>query len=167
MQIDACAMEGDRLCLTLERVDDGRRFAEHFKPGEYSIDRQKKRRSLDANAYAWVLIDRIARAAREPPITVYRRAVADMGGVSTIVCVERRAVDDLERTWVRGHLGRLTERMPSKVRGCINVRLTYGSSDYSKEEMARFIDILIQDAKALGVETLGERELSLLLEEWR
>ena len=33
--------------------------------------------------------------------------------------------------------------------------------------MSRLIDLLVQDCKALGIETLSEEKLSLLKEEWR
>ena len=35
-----------------------------LEPGEYEIVKAKKKRSLDANAYAWVLIDKIAAVLR-------------------------------------------------------------------------------------------------------
>lgn len=42
----------------------------------------------------------------------------------------------------------------------------HGSSVYDTKQMSRLIDNLIQDAKAVGLETMSERERSLLLTEW-
>jgi len=50
--------------------------------------------------------------------------------------------------------------------GCHNVRCLYGSSDFDKEQMARLIDLIVQDCKDIGIETMSERERSLLIERW-
>lgn len=51
--------------------------------------------------------------------------------------------------------------------GCrVVIRAYYGSSVYDTKRMSRILDAVIQDAKEMGIETLGERELSLLKEEW-
>ena len=161
-------MEGNSLVLSLHPGDlqEARRVLFHFKPGDYTLTKAKKKRSLDANAYAWVLIERISAAVGEPPLEVYRNAVRDMGGVSSIVCALNESVDEFERAWTAGHLGRMVERMPSKVPGCTNLRVTYGSSDYDVAQMSRFIDSLVQDCHALGIETRPEEEVRSLLEQW-
>ena len=61
MRIDAARYEGGELILTTSDAD-ARRLVYEFKPGEYELRRARKRRSLDANAYAWVLIDKLAAA---------------------------------------------------------------------------------------------------------
>ena len=42
----------------------------------------------------------------------------------------------------------------------------YGSSDFDRREMSRLIDNIIQDCKAVGVETLPPDKLALLKEDW-
>lgn len=42
----------------------------------------------------------------------------------------------------------------------------YGSSVYTKDEMKRLLDGLVMEAKELGIETLSDRELSLLKDNW-
>jgi hypothetical protein len=52
--------------------------------------------------------------------------------------------------------------MPSKINGCTNVILYYGSSTYNTAQMSLLIDHLVQDAKALGIETMTPQELEAL-----
>ena len=57
------------------------------------IKKFRKHRSLDSNAYAWLLIDKIAEKTRIKKSEVYRNAIREIGGVSDTVCVVNRAVD--------------------------------------------------------------------------
>ena len=87
MNITECKYEGG--CLILRTNDPAaRRFAYGFKAGEYEIKQAKQRRSLDANAYCFALIDKLAAAVGLPKETIYRRAIKEIGGVSDVVCVQ-------------------------------------------------------------------------------
>lgn len=153
--------------LVLKTSDpEARRFAYSFQPGEYELVKAKKRRSLDANAYAWVLVDKIAAAVRLPKEEVYQNAIRGIGGVSDVVCVQAEAVDKLRTNWERKGIGWQTETMPSKLAGCVNVVLYYGSSAYDVAQMSALIDHLIQDAKALDIETMPPDRLEALLDAW-
>ena len=48
----------------------------------------------------------------------------------------------------------------------MNGILYYGSSVFSSSTMSRLIDNLIQDAKAVGIETMPPDKLAALLGEW-
>lgn len=166
MKLDAVRREGNS--LVLDTADPAAwRFLMAFKPGEYEITRKKKKRSLDANAYAWALIDKIAEATRMDKTDVYRREIREIGGASEIVCIQEDAAEMMTRIWEKNGLGWQVERLTSKIPGCVNLVLHYGSSAYDTHQMSVFLDQIIQDAKALDIETLTDRELSLLKEEWR
>lgn len=109
MRIDSARMLDGELVLTAS-VPDARRFVYGFKPGEYDISPAKKKRSLNANAYAWRLINDIALAVRETPETVYREALKNVPNICEVVCIEDRAVDSMIRLWTRDHIGRRVER---------------------------------------------------------
>lgn len=134
---------------------NGRQFTVEIK--EY-----RKKRSLDANAYAWVLIDKLAAKLNTSKADVYRNAIREIGGVSDTVCVQAKAADALCAGWQHNGLGWFTERMPSKIDGCINVILYYGSSSYDTAQMSRLIDNLIYEAKEWGIETMTPAELERL-----
>lgn len=166
MRIKAAEWRGGQLVLTTNDPE-AVRFALNFKgEGDYVLSPAKKRRSLDANAYAWVLIDKLASAMRLDKEEVYRNAIRDIGGVSEIVCVPERGFDTLRRCWEKNGIGWQVERMPSKLDGCVNAVLYYGSSAYDTQQMSGLIDHLVQDAQAIGIETMPPYKLQGLLESW-
>lgn len=150
--------------LTLEIDSDFRSEFDNLHEIDLDIEikKHRKRRSLDANAYAWVLIDKIAQAVRVDKKQVYREAIRNIGGVSETLCMQVAAVDKFCRSWAAHGIGWQTEVMPSKIEGCANVVVYFGSSTYDSKQMSALIDQLIQDAKALGIETLPPAELSRL-----
>ena len=137
--------------------------------GELNIDIKKyrKKRSLDANAYFWVLVDKLAQVTGYKKIDIYRNAIREIGGVSVVVCVKSEAVEHLCKSWSYGHIGRQTEIMSSKARGCKNVVLYYGSSEYDTKQMSMLIDSIVQDCKAVGIETMTPDELERLKVSWK
>lgn len=166
MKLDSVRKEGGNLIISTQDPEAAR-FVYSFKPGDYDIAKAKKKRSLDSNAYCWVLIDKIAAAVRADKITVYREAIRNIAGNTEFVCVKDKAVDKLRTGWEHNGYGWLTDTMPSKIQGCTNVILTYGSSTYDQAQMSQLIDIVVEEAKSLGIETLTPAELERMKSEWQ
>lgn len=166
MQINKAEIDGNVLKLTVGDIAEARRIVYGFRPGNYTLAKSRSKRSNDANAYAWVLINEIAKATRQSNLEVYRQAVRNVGGTMYMVCVEERNAEAAERMFTANHLGRYVERTPSKLKGCVNLMFHPGSSDFDKSQMSVLIDSLVQDCKNLDIETLSEREISLLKEDW-
>lgn len=135
----------------------------HEGPVEVSVKKFRAKRSLDANGYAWVLIDKIADMVGIPKAEVYRDHIRQIGGVSEVVCVRDKAVARLRDGWAKNGLGWQSETAPSKIQGCTNVILYYGSSTYDTRQMSALIDALVQTAKNLGIETLSPEKLNSLI----
>ena len=165
MRVESARYEGGELILSTHDPE-ARRLAYQFKAGDYELIKAKKKRSLDANAYAWVLIDKLAEFIRIPKEEIYRNAIRNIGGVSDVVCVRDDAVQKLRENWGKGHVGWQTEIFESKIPGCTNVTLYYGSSAYDVAQMTRLIDNLIQDCQALNIETRSAEEIRAMLEAW-
>lgn len=165
MRIDGVRRQGDELCLST-RDPDAWRFLYNFKPGDYEITAKRKKRSLDANNYLWALIGKIAVAVGIPSDEVYRRAVHE-AGVYIPLPIRNDAVSEFSRNWGSHGAGWIVDVLDdSKLEGYKLVRAYYGSSTYDTKQMSRLIDYVVEDAKALDIETLTERELSLLKEGW-
>ena len=135
----------------------------HDKKVDVDVKKHREKRSLDANAYCWVLIDKITEKMRMDKADVYREAIRDIGGVSEIVCVQDKAVDKIRQGWEQNGIGWQTDTMKSKIEGCTNVVLYYGSSTYDTKQMSALIDHIVQDAQSLGIETLTPRELETMM----
>lgn len=131
------------------------------------VGKFKQKRSLDANAYCWTLIGKIAEKTNVPKQEVYMEAIRQMGGNYEIVCIKTEAADSLRSAWESNGIGWQTEIMYSKIKGCTNVFLYYGSSIYTVDQMQRLISIIKQDCDALGIETKSQAEIDSLLQHWR
>ena len=135
---------------------------------EYSIEikEHRKKRSLDANAYFWVLAHKVAEKTGVEVSAVYRQYIRDIGGNNDIVCVQDKAVDAFRSAWERNGIGWVTDTMPSKLEGCTNVLCYYGSSTYDTIQMSRLIGLAIEDCKAFGIEYMTQSEILKLLSAW-
>ena len=150
--------------LTVTINGDCRAIWDKYREKEIDLEvkQHRNKRSLDANGYAWVLMDKIAARMHIDKVEVYREAIKNIGGVSETVCVQDKAVDRLRQGWEQNGIGWQTDTMPSKLKGCTNVILYYGSSTYDTQQMSLLIDHIVQDAKALGIETMTPAELEAL-----
>lgn len=157
---------GDWLCIQTVKA---RQVLDSLKEGksyDVEIKEHRERRSLDANAYFWVLADRLAEKTGIPKTDIYRSYIREIGGNNETVCIQDKGVDKLRREWERNGDGWLTSTMPSKLPGCTNVVLYYGSSTYDTAQMSRLIDMAVQDCQEQGIETLPPDKLAGMMEEW-
>ena len=166
----ALTMDG-KLLLTLQvkEYQQGMKVAQELSGSllDIKLSKQGKKRSLDSNAYFWILVDKLSQRLNIPKDEIYQNAIRNIGGVSTTVCVQDEAVEELCHKWSKRGRGWQTETMPSKIAGCTNVVLYYGSSAYDQKQMSSLIDNIVQDCKAVGIETLTPLELARLTEAWK
>lgn len=166
MQIESVRIAGDELILKT-KDPAARRLAYDFKPGEYELVKSRKKRSRNANSFCWELCTQIAKAAGVSKEDVYRRNIREVGEYTPLP-IKAEAVDEFKRIWSHNGIGWFVDVVDdSKLPGHKKVFAYHGSSCYDTSQMARLIDSLIQDAQALGLEVISERERSLLLDEWQ
>lgn len=164
-------LEGGWLMVKPERDDLGKAMAvvrkHKDKLYDLEVKEHRKKRSLDANAMAWSLINQIADVLRIPPVEVYRQTIQDISGNNEILPIREDAVEQFKNAWLHQGIGWICKDMgKSKIKGYRNLMVYYGSSVYDTKQMSDLIDHLIQDCKALDIDVMSERERSLLLEEW-
>ena len=158
--------------LTLEVNEDARtlhRICDDLKAAErltIKIGKYKQKRSLDANAYCWVMISKLAEKLKIPKTDVYRAAIKEIGGNYDTVCVQDKAVQSLCDGWERNGIGWMTDTMPSKIDGCTNVLLYYGSSTYDTHSMSRLINNILEECRLQGIEVKSREEIESLLKQW-
>ena len=127
----------------------------------------RKRRSLDANAYAWQLINKLAESQGLSKEEVYRHYIREMG-VCKLVEINKEAVDTLIHSWGLHGLGWIAERVDyAQRKGFVKVNLYYGSSTYNTKQMSRLIKSIVEDCKAVGIETMTPKELERLTSLWQ
>ncbi len=134
---------------------------------DVKIERYKKKRGLKANNYAWKLMGEIAGRMTLSKEEVYLQMLSDYGKFKTdesgqliegyfpynfdLIC--------MGSYWKFIELVSISGQVKRK---CF---LLKGSSEYDSHEMYEFIQGIEYEAKKLGIETLEERNLRLLLEE--
>lgn len=156
-----------RLIALVQSLNEGKKYTLEVK--EY-----RERRSLDANAYCWVLLDRLAEELSKDgptvsPEEIYRNLIPHVGGNSKILPIREDAIEAWQKIWGAGRTGWLCEDMGpcTNLDGYHNIRCFYGSSLYDKKQMARLIDLVVQECKQLGIETATPEELERFKEQWK
>ncbi len=132
---------------------------------EIEAKKYRKKRSLDANAYCWVLCDKIAKQIGN--ITkeiVYKDAISNIGSFEPMIAEEKN-FDKVKRIWENQGLGFLVKEITRKDK-CVKFFAYYGSSTYDTKEMSLLIDLLVQQAKEIGIETKTKEEIESLLKSW-
>lgn len=140
-----------------------------------SIKQFRKKRSLDANAYYWQLLTKLAEAIHVSKPYMHNQLLRRYGqaeyfdGKAVYITIpdtdtaQKKADED-----VYTHL-----KPTSQVRvgndGIMyrTYKLLRGSHDYDTREMSVLIDGLVSECRDVGIETMTPDELDRLKEEWR
>ena len=165
-------LEGGWLMVKPIREDLGKAMAivrkMKPKPYEMTVKERKKKRSNDANAKLWALLSDLSVVLHIPPEEIYQGYIPDVGGNYKIIPVKPQEIPEWEKDWCKDHIGRMIDDMgpcmSKDLEGYHNLKLYRGSSEYDSATFSRLMDLVLQDCRQLGIETLSERELSLLLE---
>lgn len=125
--------------------------------------KHREKRSLDSNAYAWVLMQKIAEAINSDKWSVYLEMLQKYSRDFTFVICKEKAIDKLKelyRTCV--DLGEVN------VNGTTGhqMQVFFGSSTFDTKSMSVFIDGIVSECKELGIETLPPDELERMKSLW-
>lgn len=120
----------------------------------------REKRSTNANAYCWVLINKIADLLRISKEDVYL-SMLKAYGQSEIVSIRSDISPE-------GYFKYFEEIGKGYVNNkeFTHYKLFKGSSEYDTQEMSILIDGIIQEAEALGISTLTPNEIEQLKERW-
>lgn len=126
----------------------------------------RKKRSLDANGYCWAIITKIAnhpdiKSSKEE---VYEEMLQKYGFLykdeEGYIPMTVKAGVDMSK--IVGHWK--FYKSNGKFDSYLMIK---GSSEYNTQEMAHFIDMVVQEAKELGIETLTPDELERMKQAWQ
>ena len=158
---------GDWLCV---QTNKARQVLDSLKPGkvyDVEIKEHREKRSLDSNAYCWVLLDKLADVLDTTKEELYRRYVRKIGPYKDFDLNEdeaktfRVARERLGQGWP-------TEQVDFTPDGeRVVIRAYYGSSTYNTKRMSRLIDMIVEDCKEMGIETLTPQQLDAMKERWK
>lgn len=149
LKIDEGSIDGLKDLISCEKLD-------------ISIKKYREKRSLDANAYCWVLLQKMAEILKTDKWSLYLRMLKEYGQFTHIV-VKEQAVEAMKRQWRECEiLG------PIKVGGMTGIQLQcyFGSSTYDTKQMSDFIDGIVREAQELGIDTRTPDEIAHMKAVW-
>ena len=138
----------------------------------WDLTEHKEKRSLSQNAYYWVLLGKVAQKTKVPAAEIHNLNLRELGLVmrinDNIVPVCLPDTDQTENSVLHAetyHLKPTSKVIDGKdgkpYRCYVMLR---GSSTFSTDEMAALLDLMVQDAKAQGIETMTPQELAHMRE---
>ena len=125
---------------------------------EYELKPYKEKRSLSANALAWVYCDKLAEKLKTTKERIYQDAIDNVGVFEEIKVNSPEAGQRFKRIWKQNGLGWLTKTIDDTT-----ILAYYGSSTYDTKQMARLLDAVVEECKGLGIETRPKEEIESLL----
>lgn len=122
----------------------------------------RKKRSLDANAYAWVLMQKIAEQIHSDKWSVYLDMLGNYG-VFTHIIVRPSVADRVKDEWRT-----VKDLGDVMVGGQTGTQLQYylGSSTYNTKEMSVFIDGIVRECRDLDIDVTTPNEIERMKQEW-
>lgn len=138
------------------------------------IKKYREKRSNDANRYYWKLVTQIADKNHVTNNFQHNMMLREYGQIDhfdgKLVQIMLPDTEEAEEKALESESVHLKPTSHTKV-GDDGIRyrsymLLKGSSEYNTKEMSRLIDGVVQEAKAMGIETLPPAELQAMKERW-
>lgn len=136
----------------------------------------RERRSLNANGYCWVLLGELAKCLDTTSYELYENYLReqpkyyrDENGDYVVVTIPTKtpvsaiSVEDDKPGEGKIHWKFYKQSQDGKFTSYIRI---LGSSHFDTEEMSHFINLIVEDCKDQGIQTLTPNELKELKERW-
>lgn len=169
--IEHLVLSGGKQRITVETEDDFRSEWDELHDSDVRIEITKYRqaRSLDANAYFHVLVNKIAHAAQSSDDDVKRELVVKYGTIARDsdggpVAAKLPASVDVSAFYPYTRCYKTEEEGGKSFKCYLFYKRT---RELDSAEMAHLIDGTIYEAKELGIETMTPDQIALLEASWK
>ncbi len=127
----------------------------------YEVKEYKEKRSLDANAYYWALVNKIAEALHQSKEWVHMCMLKQYGVVWSINVpaefpIEQYKIKYYELDGVRKNNGKLFKIYKAYM----------GSSEMNAKQMSVLIDGVVNECHEMGIETMTPDEIAKMKASW-
>ena len=122
----------------------------------------RKKRSIDANATLWLLLNVMAEKLHTTKDELYIEML-DRYGVFTHIVVKPNVVERVKQEW---RTVRVLGEVTINGKAGIQLQCYFGSSTYDSKEFSVLLDGVIEEAKELGIEFISREERNLMISEW-
>ena len=137
---------------------------------DITAEKHRKKRSLNANSYFHVLVQKIASAIGASNTEVKNRLIRDYGAFDyidgSIPTIRMNAVFEDDMLKREDMHFKPIGREWANDREQVIFALMRGSHTYDTEEMARLIDGTVSEAKELGIETITPEQIERMKAAW-
>lgn len=128
----------------------------------------RRKRSLDSNAYAWLLISKIADILHTTKEEIYGQMLQRYGQPQVDEMGQAVLITVLSKVDV-GKYGIYAKKIDSGIlngKEFTSYMVLRGSSTYDTKEMSIFVDGVVSDAEELGIDTVPRVELEKMKAKW-
>lgn len=124
------------------------------------IGKYRKKRSLDSNSYAWLLITEIGNVLLANKEDIYLQMLKRYG--------QSEMISVLDEVPIRNYFKYIEEVGEGKVNGkdFKHYKVYKGSSDFDSREMHIFLEGIVDEAKNLGIQTMTPSQIAEMESLW-
>lgn len=127
-----------------------------------TVQQFREKRSLDANAYLWVMLQKMSESLLSDKWSMYLQMLKKYGQFTYIV-VKPNAVEGVKKQWREcEEIGEIDVNGTK----AIQMLCYYGSSTYDTKEMSVLIDGVVSECQELGIDTISPEEIRQMKERW-
>ena len=151
------------LTLEINELNDFKCIVDDLKDKDklsIEVKPYRQHRSLNANAYAWSLIGKIADVLRAGKDEIYLNLLKRYG--------QSELISVLSHVPIENYIKYFEEAGESRLNGkdFTHYRVYKGSSEFDTREMSIFIDGVVSEAKELGIQTETPNQIAEMKARW-
>lgn len=127
---------------------------------EYEVKEYKKKRSLNANAYYWVLVNKMADALNQSKEFIHMSMLKQYGQRYSLCVPYDTPIESLVKYYEQDGVRKQGDKL-------FKIYIVYlPSSEMNTYEMSKLIDGTVEEAQSIGIETMTPDELAHLKAMW-
>ena len=139
------------LRIKLEEVDQNKL---------YELKEYKEKRSLDANAYYWVLVNKIAESINQSKQFVHLNMLKQYSEIYSVLMPAEKELGGLIKYYEEESTIRKNGKMFKSYKAYLP------SSEMNTKQMSVLIDGVVFEAKQMGIETMTPNQIEELKTNW-
>ena len=125
------------------------------------VEVKRKRRSKNANAYFWELLQQLCYELNLDLIQEYKKRVKELG-IFRQWEIDSKNVPTFIKMWEDKGIAWFCEIVEEIGEKAI-INAYYGSSSYNSSQMSKLIDNLVEDCETVGIQTMSDEEIAELI----
>jgi len=127
----------------------------------YEVKEHKNKRSLDANAYYWVLVNKIASELNQSKDFVHRSMLKQYGETYSLLLPAEYNITGLIKYYEEESTIKKGDKLFKSYKAYLP------SSEMDSKQMSVLIDGIVSEAKSMDIETMTPNQIEELKASWK